>query len=185
MDKSTLRNRYRQERALMNPMPMNPKNIGSNNWQHILQIPEFESAKFVASYHSYGDEPATVGLNLEILNTRKTLLLPRVRKDLDLEWIKWDGNSEELIKKGNFYEPLGEEIDGNLIDMVIIPCLRVNREGFRLGQGGGSYDRALSKMRAFRLGLIYSGEITNEDLLIEPHDQKLNAVATPELLIRF
>ena len=68
---------------------------------------------------------------------------------------------------------------------MIIPCLHVNREGFRLGQGGGSYDRALSKMRAFRIGLIYSGEITNEDLMIEPHDQKLNAVATPELLVRF
>ena len=180
MDKSTLRKRYRQERALMNP-----QNIELNNWQHILRTPEFESAKFVASYHSYGDEPATDGLNLEILKTGKTLLLPRVREDLDLDWLKWDGKSEGLNKKGNFYEPIGEVIDGNLIDLVIIPCLHVNREGFRLGQGGGSYDRALSKMRAFRIGLIYSGEITNEDLLIEPHDQKLNAVATPELLVRF
>ena len=180
MDKSALRKRYRQERALMNP-----KSIELNNWQHILQTPEFESAKFVASYHSYGDEPSTNGLNLEILKTGKTLLLPRVRENLDLDWIKWDGQSEGINKKGNFYEPTGDAIDSNLIDLVIIPCLHVNREGFRLGQGGGSYDRALSKMRAFRIGLIYSGEITNEDLMIEPHDQKLNAVATPELLVRF
>ena len=180
MDKSALRKRYRQERALMNP-----KSIELNNWQHILQTPEFESAKFVGSYHSYGDEPATDGLNREILKTGKILLLPRVREDLDLDWIKWDGKSEGLNKKGNFYEPTGDAIDSNLIDLVIIPCLHVNREGFRLGQGGGSYDRALSKMRAFRIGLIYSGEITNEDLMIEPHDQKLNAVATPELLVRF
>ena len=180
MDKSAIRKRYRQERALMNP-----KSIELNNWQHILQTPEFESAKFVASYNSYGDEPATDGLNREILKTGKILLLPRVREDLDLDWIKWDGKSEGLNKKGNFYEPIGEVIDGDLIDFVIIPCLHVNREGFRLGQGGGSYDRALSKMRAFRIGLIYSGEITNEDLMIEPHDQKLNAVATPELLVRF
>ena len=180
MDKSTLRKRYRQERALMNP-----QNIELNNWQHILRTPEFESAKFVASYHSYGDEPSTNGLNLEILKTGKTLLLPRVRENLDLDWIKWDGQSERINKKGNFYEPTGDAIDSNLIDLVIIPCLHVNREGFRLGQRGGSHDRTLSKMRAFRIGLIYSGEITNEDLLIEPHDQKLNAAATPELLVRF
>jgi 5-formyltetrahydrofolate cyclo-ligase len=180
MDKSALRKRYRQERTLMNP-----QSIDLNNWRHILEIPEFKSANFVASYHSYGDEPATGGLNSEILESGKTLLLPKVRKDMDLDWIKWNGNPKELIKKGNFFEPSGEAIDSTSINFVIIPCLHVNRDGFRLGQGGGSYDRALSKMRAFRIGLIYSGEITNEDLYLEPHDQKLDAVATPELIVRF
>lgn len=180
MDKSALRKRYRQERTLMNP-----QSIELNNWRHILETPEFKSADVVASYHSYGDEPATGGLNLEILKSGKTLLLPKVRKDMDLDWIKWEGDSKELVKNGNFHEPDGEIVDSNQVDLVIIPCLHVNRDGYRLGQGGGSYDRALAKMRGFRIGLIYSGEITNEDLFVEPHDQKLNAVATPELIVRF
>jgi 5-formyltetrahydrofolate cyclo-ligase len=164
---------------------MNPLAIDINNWRHILETPEFKSASVVASYHSYGDEPATGGLNAEILKAGKTLLLPKVRKDMDLDWIKWNGDPNNLKKNRNFFEPVGEEVEPAQIDFVIIPCLHVNREGFRLGQGGGSYDRALAKIRAFRIGLIYSGEITNEDLNVEPHDQKLNAVATPELIVRF
>jgi 5-formyltetrahydrofolate cyclo-ligase len=45
------------------------------------------------------------GLNLEILKTGKTLLLPRVREDLDLDWLKWDGKSEGLNKKEIFMNP--------------------------------------------------------------------------------
>jgi 5-formyltetrahydrofolate cyclo-ligase len=54
-----------------------------------------------------------------------------------------------------------------------------------LGQGGGSYDRALTKISAWRIGLIYSGELTVEPFPVEPHDVKLNAVATPDLIVRF
>ena len=180
MDKSALRKRYRQERALMNP-----STIDLNNWSHILTMPEIIAAKNVASYHSYGDEPRTAELNKALLELGKTLLLPKVRGDMNLDWIKWNGDEKELTKKGNFFEPHGEPINSNEIDLVIVPTLHVNREGYRLGQGGGSYDRALAGMRAFRIGLIYTGEITNEELPIEPHDQKLDAIATPELILRF
>jgi 5-formyltetrahydrofolate cyclo-ligase len=180
MDKSALRKRYRQERALMNPAAIEP-----NSWRHILNIPEFNSAEVIASYNSYGDEPSTQILNKEIIKLGKKLLLPRVLKDLDLEWVAWSGDEKELTKKGKFFEPKGEAVNSDLIDLVIVPCLHVNRSGYRLGQGGGSYDRALAKMRAYRIGLIYTGEITNEDLLVEDHDQRLSAVATPELIVRF
>ena len=115
----------------------------------------------------------------------KTVLLPKVLPDFNLEWIKWDGSQNKLAKRGKFFEPFGEAFNQAEVDVVIVPALHVNREGFRLGQGGGSYDRALVNMRAWRIALIYSGEITNEPLPIEPHDQKVDAVATPELIMRF
>ena len=82
-------------------------------------------------------------------------------------------------------EPTGPAVSDSVIEAIIVPALHVDREGNRLGQGGGSYDRALSQMRAWRIGLIYSSEITNEPLPIEAHDQQLDAVATPELTVRF
>ena len=179
MDKQALRKRYRQERALMNPT------AGDFSWTHILSLPEFANAKVVASYNSYGDEPRTDDLNNEILKYGKTLVLPKVLTDMSLEWIIWNGDNSNLVKKGNFFEPKGEPINESEIDLVVIPSLHINRAGYRLGQGGGSYDRALASMRAFRIGLIYTGEITNEEMHVEPHDQKLNAAATPELIVRF
>ena len=180
MDKSALRQRYRQERALLNP-----RGIDVNNWRHLLSSAEVSNAKVIASYNSYGDEPNTEGLNQELIKLGKVLVLPRLLSDMDLEWVVWDGDVKNLRKSRNFHEPIGEPIDKNLIDLVIVPTLHINLSGYRLGQGGGSYDRALPKLRALRVGLIYSGEITDEEMFVEPHDQKLDLAATPEIIIRF
>ena len=180
MDKSALRARYRQERKLFTQVK-DP----TLTWIHVLQTPEFISAQCIASYHSYGDEPDSAPINQQLLKSGRTLLLPRVLPDLNLEWIKWDGSKETLRKNKNFYEPVGAPINAQEINVVIVPCLHVNQSGFRLGQGGGSYDRALANISAFKIGLIYTGEINNENLPVEPHDQKLDAVATPELIVRF
>ena len=180
MDKSELRKRYRQERSLMNPT-----SLDLSSWHHILTMPELTAAQVVASYFSYGDEPNTDLLNQELIRMGKKLVLPRTLADLNLEWIVWDGDQDKLVKKGKLKEPKGDVIDADKIDIAIIPALHVTRDGYRLGQGGGSYDRALARMRAFRIALIYPGEITSEPFPVEAHDQKLNAVATPELIVRF
>ena len=66
-------------------------------------------------------------------------------------------------------------------DLVITPLLAFQRDGARLGQGGGYYDRALEALRAlkpaFVLGVAYSGQQT-ENLPHEPHDQRLDAIVT-------
>ena len=69
--------------------------------------------------------------------------------------------------------------------VIIVPALHVDRDGNRLGQGGGSYDRALARSDAWKIALLHKGEITNEPLPVEPHDQKVSAAATPEIMVRF
>ena len=82
------------------------------------------------------------------------------------------------------HEPLGEAFAGQ-IDIAIVPALHIDRTGNRLGQGGGSYDRALKNLAAWKVALVYAGELSSEEIPAEPHDQRVNAVATPELLVRF
>jgi 5-formyltetrahydrofolate cyclo-ligase len=50
----------------------------------------------------------------------------------------------------------------------------------RLGRGGGSYDRALSRIRpnALVVALLYDGELV-ETLPAEPHDRRVTAVILP------
>lgn len=67
-------------------------------------------------------------------------------------------------------------------DLVIVPLLAFDRQGGRLGQGGGHYDRTLEALRgepsppAF-IGLAYSGQ-ARTDLPREPHDQPLDGILT-------
>ncbi|WP_368664854.1 5-formyltetrahydrofolate cyclo-ligase [Caulobacter sp. Root655] len=66
-------------------------------------------------------------------------------------------------------------------DLVVVPLLAFDREGRRLGQGGGYYDRALEALRSrravFALGLAYAGQETH-GLPVEDHDQRLDAILT-------
>jgi 5-formyltetrahydrofolate cyclo-ligase len=53
-----------------------------------------------------------------------------------------------------------------------------------LGQGGGFYDRALTKLSAWSIGLIHPDEISSVNLPREEFDMPLNAPATPDLMLR-
>jgi 5-formyltetrahydrofolate cyclo-ligase len=69
--------------------------------------------------------------------------------------------------------------------VVIVPALRIDQSGIRLGQGGGYYDRALIHLKAWKIGLVYAGELSSEVLPHEPHDVPLDAAATPSIVVRF
>jgi 5-formyltetrahydrofolate cyclo-ligase len=66
-------------------------------------------------------------------------------------------------------------------DLVIAPLLAFDRNGGRLGQGAGHYDRTLEELRAVRpvfvLGLAYAGQEVDA-IPMEPHDQRLDAILT-------
>ena len=66
-------------------------------------------------------------------------------------------------------------------DLVIAPILAFDRQGGRLGQGAGHYDRTLALLRArkpvFVLGLAYAGQ-EEARLPTEPHDIPLDAILT-------
>ena len=73
----------------------------------------------------------------------------------------------------------------SLAQIVVVPALSVDESGMRIGQGGGSYDRALKFNSGWKVCLLHDGEISEGKLPQEIHDQKVNAVVTPTKIIRF
>ena len=141
-----------------------------HNLLHLFELPEISRAQIIASYFSYGTEPDTTALNQKIIGSGKVLLLPRVNGET-IEWVQWDGNIENLQSNGNFQEPIGETFtDLGAIDLVLVPALAIDPDGFRLGQGGGFYDRALPLLSAWKHGVIYNYERMEHDLPREPWD---------------
>ena len=174
--KSALRDRARRERQ--------QKYIPCN-FNVILKAPEIEGASTIASYISYDYEPSTVEINEAFLRDGKTLVLPRITGD-QLEWVKWDGNPNNLTTKKKISEPIGAPIDDlSTIAAIVVPALRIDQSGYRLGQGGGYYDRALPHLKAWKIGLVYAGELNSEELPHEPHDIPLDAAASPSIVVRF
>ncbi|MGA0913740.1 MAG: 5-formyltetrahydrofolate cyclo-ligase [Candidatus Nanopelagicaceae bacterium] len=180
-EKQDLRTRFRFERS--------QRSIGGD-WLHLLRASEISTSRSIASYLSYGDEPSTVLLNEKIVSLGKILLLPRTNRHGGISWIKWHPNMEyeRDKKRKNLMQPIGDEFEGSL-DVVILPALRVDRSGVRLGQGGGSYDRALAKdnsaAKSWKVALLHDEELSSESLPRESHDVLIDAVALPEILVRF
>jgi 5-formyltetrahydrofolate cyclo-ligase len=174
--KAILRDRARRERS---------QKFISSNFNVILKAPEIESATTIASYVSYEYEPSTVEINEAFLRSGKVVLLPRINGD-QLEWVRWDGDPANLLTKKKISEPVGPALtDLTQIQAVVVPALRIDQSGFRLGQGGGYYDRALAYMNAWKIGLVYAGELSSEVLPHETHDVPLDAAATPSIVVRF
>ena len=175
--KSKLRDFYRKERKAR---------FITDSWIHILAASEFNNlpGKNIASYLSYDIEPSTSDINSELLAKGANLFLPRLLNDKDLAWVQWFGDENQLKKIGKIMEPIGNPVDISL-DVIIIPALHIDSFGNRLGQGGGSYDRALSSSAAWKIALVHAGEITSEPLPTSEFDQKVDAAATPTTLIRF
>jgi len=174
-NKSELRKLYRRQRA---------DRFNTESWLHILSATELKNATNVASYISYEFEPETSDVNQRLIENGKKVFLPRLLENNDIKWVSWNGSSENLTKVEKIYEPIGDAVEVEL-DVIILPALHVDRMGNRLGQGGGSYDRALSRSKAFKIALLHYGELTSEILPIQPHDEKIDAAATPEIVVRF
>lgn len=182
--KSELRRRFREERLLRFSQGLAEKQVAPD-YLHLLQIPEIRDAKVVTSYLAIRDEPATAALNLALIVAGKTLLLPRVVHP-NLEWVRWSGDRAKLSENRGLLEPVGEAItDLSIIDAVIVPSLCIDQQGYRLGQGGGYYDRSLPQMFGWKIGVIYAEEFAVNPLPREDHDVALAAVATPTEVIRF
>lgn len=174
--KKALRERLRRERR---------QKFIPSSFSIILNSPEILAAKTVASYYSYGDEPSTHEINKALLKAGKSLLLPRVN-GVHLDWIEWNGDETSLKIAHKLSEPKGEPFqDLGTIDVMIVPALHIDQEGYRLGQGGGYYDRALAYIPGWKIGLVHVGELTSAILPREVHDIPLNAAATPSILVRF
>ncbi len=84
-------------------------------------------------------------------------------------------------------------MDGSLaLDVVLVPGIAYNIEGVRLGYGGGYYDRLYADRKpasttsgTLWIGFAFSDQVVTEPLPLEPHDLRLNGMATEERIIWF
>jgi 5-formyltetrahydrofolate cyclo-ligase len=125
------------------------------------------------------DVAGFVGLGAEpFVPPRPGWLLPVLLPDDDLDWARYDG---ELVPgRRGLLEPPGPRLGVAAVatcDVVLVPALRVDRAGNRLGRGGGSYDRALARATGLTVALVHDDEVVDE-VPHEPHDVPVRAVAT-------
>jgi 5-formyltetrahydrofolate cyclo-ligase len=86
--------------------------------------------------------------HLEATNPGLTLAIPRVSGETDLQHFIWDSGTFLTESAWGIPEPLeGVVVLPEAIDLVLVPLLIFDKEGYRVGYGKGMYDRFLDKCR--------------------------------------
>lgn len=79
--------------------------------------------------------------------------------------------------------PKNEEADLGTLEVIFIPGLGFDVKGYRLGYGGGFYDRVLRETSALKVGVCYSFQLV-ESLPVEPHDVPVDLIITESGIFR-
>lgn len=161
---------------------------GKDICEKIIESEEFLNAKTIFSFLPTEDEPDLSYLEAMAFSYNKTVAYPVIRAKGVMEAhipeyyggfeCNRFGIREPILEKSSFLSP-------DQIDLVIVPMLGFDENGYRIGYGGGYYDRYLPKaVNAYTMGVCYE-ELKSLKLPVSDNDYKLHSVVTQSNRYRF
>lgn len=144
--------------AAMKELPQSVKaEADSQLTQRFIQLSAFQEAQTLATYLSMGHEFSTASLIQAALQDGKRVCVPRTYPQGRMEFVEYD---PEILEKTRFglLEPTeqGKVMDKAEIDLIHVPGLVFQSKGYRIGYGGGYYDRYLADYTGKTVSTIYS-----------------------------
>lgn len=149
----------------------------------------YKDAKHIMLYLSFDSEVLTNFIIEDLMNSNKKvyipLTVPKTRELIVSELI----NLEEDLEVGNFgvLEPKKEAIrpvSVDLLDLVIVPGVGFEKSGYRIGYGGGYYDRFLPKIsvKTPKVALAFEVQMI-EKVPTDEYDFPVDYIITEEEII--
>jgi 5-formyltetrahydrofolate cyclo-ligase len=142
----------------------------------------------VCAYLPVGAEPGSAQMVDRLRELCARVLLPVTRSGADGEALAllWGVYVPGALVAARFglLEPAEPWLPSSAVaeaDMVLVPALAVDRNGVRLGRGGGFYDRSLALCRpGARLVAVVRDDEVVDELPSEAHDVRMTHVLTPK-----
>ena len=147
--------------------------------ERLLHHPFYQEAKVIATYLSFPHEFQTQELIEQVLKDGKKVLIPKTYPKRRMEFVVY--NPQQLVKTSfGLLEPQGEleVVEASQIDLIHVPGLTFTMQGYRIGYGGGYYDRYLEYFSGHTLSTVYPCQI--QDFIPENHDIPVQEVLIDE-----
>jgi len=153
--------------------------------QHFLESPFFSKARTIFLYASFGSEVETFELIGKAILRGKLIALPRTHlREKKLSFHRLYTLGELVPGPYGILEPPGTNLEIPLerADLVIVPGVAFDRRGYRLGYGGGFYDRLLSKTRVLKIALAFALQVLPK-IPTKAHDIRVDYIFTEREVI--
>ncbi|WP_281864312.1 5-formyltetrahydrofolate cyclo-ligase [Planomicrobium okeanokoites] len=149
--------------------------------QFLLKDEAFQQAEVIGLTISAFPEVDTHRLIEECWKAGKKTVVPKcepLSRSMDFRNIDSFDQLETVYMK--LQEPIIEQtepVKPDQIDLLIVPGVVFSRDGYRIGFGGGYYDRYLTNYRGFTISLAFAAQI-KEYVPVEGHDIPVQRICT-------
>ncbi|MBI4933337.1 MAG: 5-formyltetrahydrofolate cyclo-ligase [Actinobacteria bacterium] len=167
-DKGTIRKRMRLVRDMVDDRLMRSVEL----WRNVAVLDAYRDAATVMAFKGFGTEPDTDPLFARLAADGKRLLLPRIE---DGAIVVCEAAGPMATSRIGVQEPQGPALPFDLVEFVIVPGLAFTPDGYRLGYGGGFYDRFLPAVSAPNAGVCFAEQVV-DTLPVEAHDIRVQCV---------
>lgn len=177
-EKKALRRRVREQLSALSRSEL----VRSDDalFEKFLSLPQVEAAQTIFAFWGIpGREPDTARLIGELIRRGKTVGLPRMLPDHRMAVRRYDPDRPLVSVSFGISEP-GEDcplIAREAINLVLVPAVCYDRRGYRLGFGGGYYDRWLAGFSGVTVGLCREA-VLQEAVPTEAHDARVDLLLT-------
>lgn len=146
--------------------------------RNLKQNRAFRSADRIGIYYPGGSEVMTQDIIQDVLSCGKEACLPRITGDgMDFRRIQ----SFDDLEPGSFdlLEPKDRCVVSGIMQAIIIPAVGASENGYRIGYGGGFYDRYLEGSNAVKIALCFQGQMIGT-VPHDAHDVCMDYIITEE-----
>ena len=185
LEKKQLRTQVRKELATLSPEELTKRDQAM--FDAFLALPQVQQAKTIFAFWGIpGKEPDTAKLIGKLVAQGKVIGLPRMLPEHQMEVRQYCPDRPLVQVSFGISEP-GEDcplMDKEEIDLILVPAVCYDRQGYRLGFGGGYYDRWLEHFTGFRAGLCREA-VLQDKVPTEAHDSRVDLLLTERESLSF
>ena len=141
--------------------------------------------KIIGGYYPVNFEVDTLNFLNELDKKDYKICLPAIKKNNQMDFYSW--SSKDLLKLNKFGIPEPEQVKKVLPDIILVPLVAFDNRLYRIGYGGGYYDRYIdkisSKKNLLKIGIAHSCQKINR-VPINKYDKKLDVIITEKYVLR-
>lgn len=153
--------------------------------RRLLGLQQYINAEAIHSFIPFGSEIDTTAIIEDAWFRKKRVICPRTHFKKKLlthhEVCSWDDFTTGFA---GIREPLKacRQVDVHEFDLILVPGMAFDTQGYRMGYGGGFYDIFLADSEAFKIAPAFEEQVTRKVPRCD-HDQQVDLIITDHRII--